>query len=93
MICRLVDLNRSWVVSMKGQWKLFLTGSALGALLGGYMVSRMNGNGRHTEITLPEERNRNRLTETVAGLASQVTEKMDDLSLRARTLSQRMSTR
>jgi|GEM_PF-897847 len=76
---------------MKGQWKLFLTGGAIGALLGGYMVGRMRVNGGRTRMTTPKEaRGKNRFAETMAGLAAQAADTMDDLSLRARALKHKI---
>jgi len=79
---------------MRGQWKMFLTGSAIGAMLGGYMVNKMMDNGRRSVLAPHDERaRRSTVSETVSGLASKAVEKMDDLSLRARTLNARMGTR
>jgi hypothetical protein len=79
---------------MRGQWKIFLTGSAIGAVLGGYMMTRMRDNGRRVSLGPHDERvRRNVVSETVSGLASKAVEKMDDLSLRARTLNTRIGTR
>ena len=79
---------------MRGQWKMFLTGSAIGAVLGGYMMTKMKDNGRRPVIAPHDERaRRSTVSETVSGLASKAVEKMDDLSLRARTLNARMGTR
>lgn len=79
---------------MRGQWKMLLTGSAIGVVLGGYMISKMRDNGRRTSTASREGRvGEGKFAETVAGLASQAAEKMDDLSLRARTLNSRIGTR
>ncbi|HOB91018.1 MAG: hypothetical protein WBH35_05585 [Bacillota bacterium] len=77
---------------MKSQWKLLLTGGAIGALLGGYAVRRMNGHGRRLGTGMPlEMQSRSRITGTVADLAAQAADRMDDLSLRARALNRKVT--
>lgn len=87
-------LDEELELNMKGHWKLFLTGGAIGALLGGYMISRMNGDGRQTEIGMPgETQSRSRITGAMAGLAAQAADRMDNLSLRARTLNRKFTSK
>jgi hypothetical protein len=58
------------------------------------MMTKMKDNGRRTVLAPHDERARtSTVSETVSGLASKAAEKMDDLSLRARTLNTRMGTR